>query len=83
MTFRVIPVPGFGAEDVVVVPAGRYEGAVYTGTEDGAIHRIAHDGHRVDTVAHTADVRVNVKNPLTGDVQMYIVVLKCLALKDE
>ena len=53
MTFRVIPVPGFGAEDVVVVPAGRYEGAVYTGTEDGAIHRIAHDGHRVDTVAHT------------------------------
>ncbi len=53
MTLRVIPVPGFGAEDVAVVPAGSHEGMVFTGTEDGAIHRIAHDGHRVDTVAHT------------------------------
>ena len=53
MTFRVIPVPGFGAEDVAVALAGPDEGMVFTGTEDGAIHRIAHDGRRVDTVAHT------------------------------
>lgn len=43
------PVPGPGAEDVVVGP----DGAVYTGTEDGSIFRVAHDGNRVDRVAHT------------------------------
>lgn len=43
------PVPGPGAEDVVVGP----DGAVYTGTADGSIFRVAHDGNRVDRVAHT------------------------------
>ena len=48
MDFRVIAVPGHGAEDVVVAA----DGAVFTGTEDGVIHRIAPDG-RVDAVANT------------------------------
>jgi sugar lactone lactonase YvrE len=47
---QVIPVPGHGAEDVVVSPDGD---VVYTGTEDGAIHRVSVDGRRVDTVART------------------------------
>jgi len=51
--FRVIPVPGAGAEDVVVALAGPDEGAVFTGTGDGTIHRISHDGRTVDQVAHT------------------------------
>jgi sugar lactone lactonase YvrE len=53
MTFRVIPVLGGGAEDVVVALSGRDEGAVFTGTEDGAIRRISHDGRRVEQVAQT------------------------------
>jgi sugar lactone lactonase YvrE len=52
-SLRVIQVPGYGAEDVVVAGAGPDEGAVFTGTEDGAIVRISHDGRRVDTVADT------------------------------
>ena len=47
--FRVIEVPGRGAEDVVVAA----DGAVFTGTEDGVIHRISADGGRVAAVAHT------------------------------
>src|SRR5690349_19181619 len=47
MDFRVIKVPGHGAEDVVVAP----DGTVWTGTEDGRIHRIS--GDRVETVADT------------------------------
>ena len=53
MTFTVVPVPGTGPEDVVVGIAGRDEGAVYTGTEDGSILRVRHDGQRIDRVAHT------------------------------
>ncbi|HEU5037326.1 MAG TPA: SMP-30/gluconolactonase/LRE family protein [Nocardioides sp.] len=49
----VVPVPGPGAEDVVVGGPGPDEGAVFTGTEDGSIFRVAHDGRRVDRVAHT------------------------------
>ena len=45
----VHPVPGHGAEDVVVGP----DGAVYTGTEDGSIYRVTQDGRRIDRVAHT------------------------------
>jgi sugar lactone lactonase YvrE len=45
---RVIAVPGRGAEDVVV--AG--DDSVFTGTEDGVIHRVAPDG-RVKAVANT------------------------------
>lgn len=44
MRFQVIPVTGFGTEDVVVATAGPDEGAVFTGTEDGTIHRIMPDG---------------------------------------
>jgi sugar lactone lactonase YvrE len=50
---QVIAVPAAGAEDVVVATSGRDEGAVFTGTEDGAIWRIAHDGQRIEKVADT------------------------------
>lgn len=53
MAFQVIPVPADGAEDVVVATHGPHEGAVFTGTEDGSILRVSHDGRRVDRVAHT------------------------------
>lgn len=46
---RVVPVPGRGAEDVVVDDSGM----VWTGTEDGSIFRVRPDGNRVDRVAHT------------------------------
>ncbi|HXH80830.1 SMP-30/gluconolactonase/LRE family protein [Nocardioides sp.] len=49
MTFTVHPVPGHGAEDVVVAP----DGSVFTGTDDGAIVRLSPDGRRIDRVAHT------------------------------
>ncbi|WP_418059312.1 SMP-30/gluconolactonase/LRE family protein [Pimelobacter simplex] len=51
--FTVIPVPGPGAEDVVVATTGPDAGCVFTGTEDGAIFRISPDGATVDRVAHT------------------------------
>ena len=54
MAFDVIAVHGPGAEDVVVGLAGPDEGAVFTGTADGRIHRVSHDGARVETVADTA-----------------------------
>lgn len=53
MSITVIPVPGPGAEDVVVATSGPDEGAVFTGTEDGMIFRIRHDGKRIDRVADT------------------------------
>lgn len=53
MTFEVHQVPAMGAEDVVVGLGGRHEGAVFTGTEDGSIYRVSHDGARTDRVAHT------------------------------
>lgn len=53
MSIQVLPVPGPGAEDVVVGGAGPDEGAVFTGTADGAIWRVAHDGTRIDLVANT------------------------------
>ncbi|MGB0100145.1 MAG: SMP-30/gluconolactonase/LRE family protein [Nocardioides sp.] len=49
----VIPVPGPGAEDVVVGGPGPDEGAVFTGTEDGSVFRVSHDGNRIDRIAHT------------------------------
>lgn len=51
--FTVIPVPGPGAEDVVIATSGPHEGKAYTGTEDGAIFRIDPDGSRVDRIADT------------------------------
>ena len=53
LSLRVIPVPAYGAEDVVVASDGPDEGAVFTGTEDGRIFRISPDGGRVEPVAHT------------------------------
>jgi sugar lactone lactonase YvrE len=49
----VIPVPGPGAEDVVVAAHGPDRGTVFTGTEDGAIWRVSPDGAKVDRVANT------------------------------
>ena len=51
--FEVVPVPAEGAEDVVVGTSGRDEGAVFTGTADGSLWRVSHDGRRVDLVANT------------------------------
>lgn len=45
----VIPVPGRGAEDVVVDA----EGGVYTGTDDGSVFRVSPDGRRIDRVGDT------------------------------
>ncbi|HYY11231.1 MAG TPA: SMP-30/gluconolactonase/LRE family protein [Kineosporiaceae bacterium] len=53
VALEVYEVPGAGAEDVLVVTGGPFEGAVYTGTDDGAIHRVSADGRTVDTVAST------------------------------
>jgi len=50
MSFTVHPVPGAGAEDVVVAP----DGSVFTGTEDGAILRLSPAGRRVDRIAWTS-----------------------------
>jgi len=52
-TLQVFGVPGAGAEDVVVVDHGPDEGAVFTGTEDGSIFRVSHDGDHIDRVART------------------------------
>ena len=51
MSFQVIPVPAFGAEDVVVGTHGPDEGAVFTGTEDGSILRVSPRRAPVDRVA--------------------------------
>ena len=50
---EIHPLPGHGAEDVVVLTDGPHEGSVLSGTEDGAIFRLSHDGRRIDRVAHT------------------------------
>ncbi|MBM7515201.1 SMP-30/gluconolactonase/LRE family protein [Nocardioides nitrophenolicus] len=52
-SLTVLPVPGHGAEDVVVATSGPDRGCVFTGTEDGAVFRVGPDGARVDRVAHT------------------------------
>ena len=66
MRFDVIPVPGAGAEDVVVGTAGRDEGAVFTGTADGSIFRISHDGRKLDRVAHTGGRPLGIEIDLDG-----------------
>lgn len=47
------PVSGMGAEDVVVMEAGRHTGWVVTGTEDGSILRMRPDGDRIERVCRT------------------------------
>lgn len=46
---HVIPVPGHGAEDVVVGDGGW----VYTGTDDGSVFKLQPDGNRIERVGHT------------------------------
>jgi len=45
----VHPVPGHGAEDVVVDDEGR----VYTGTDDGTVHRLSPDGRVIERLGAT------------------------------
>ena len=66
MTFQVVPVPSFGAEDVVVGTRGRDEGAVFTGTEDGSIYRVSHDGRRIDRVTQTRGRPLGIEIDLDG-----------------
>ncbi len=49
----VHPVPGFGAEDVVVAAEGRHAGWAYTGVDDGSILLVSPDGRRIERVART------------------------------
>ena len=65
-TLTVIPVPAHGAEDVVVGTHGPDEGAVFTGTADGAIWRIGHDGAKVEQVAHTGGRPLGIEIDLDG-----------------
>lgn len=48
-SLKVIPVPGAGAEDVVVDE----HGSVWTGTEDGSVFRITPDGDAVERIGTT------------------------------
>lgn len=65
-SFQVIPVHAAGAEDVVVGAHGVDEGAVFTGTEDGSIFRISHDGATVERVAHTGGRPLGIEIDLDG-----------------
>lgn len=49
----VIPVPGYGTEDVVLATDGPDAGCVFTGTVDGEIWRVSPDGAKIDRVADT------------------------------
>jgi len=55
-----------GAEDVVVGTEGADEGAVFTGTDDGAIWRVSHDGRKVDRVADTGGRPLGLEIDLDG-----------------
>jgi hypothetical protein len=63
---QVVPVPGPGAEDVVVAASGPDEGSVFTGTEDGAIWRVSPDGAKVDRVAETGGRPLGLEIDLDG-----------------
>jgi sugar lactone lactonase YvrE len=52
-SISVFRVPGAGAEDVVVATHGPDEGSAYTGTDDGTIWRVRHDGGAIDRVGQT------------------------------
>ncbi|MEO7070838.1 MAG: SMP-30/gluconolactonase/LRE family protein, partial [Nostocoides sp.] len=45
----VVPVPGPGAEDVLIGP----DGVAYTGCADGAIHAVEDGGRRITRIANT------------------------------
>jgi len=63
---EVIAVPGPGAEDVVVGGPGPDEGAVFTGTEDGSIFRLSHDGEHLERIAHTEGRPLGIEIDLDG-----------------
>lgn len=65
-SLKVIPVPGEGAEDVVVGTQGADEGAVFTGTGDGVIWRVSHDGEQVDRVAVTGGRPLGIELDVDG-----------------
>lgn len=65
-TLAVHPVPGPGAEDVVVGVFGADEGAVFTGTSDGAVWRLSHDGSDVRRVAQTQGRPLGIEIDLDG-----------------
>jgi sugar lactone lactonase YvrE/8-oxo-dGTP pyrophosphatase MutT (NUDIX family) len=54
----VLPVPGYGAEDVLVGP----DDSVYTGTDDGSVFRVRPDGDRIDRVGHTGGRPLGLEN---------------------
>jgi sugar lactone lactonase YvrE len=62
----VVPVPGPGAEDVVVATHGPDEGSVFTGTEDGAIWRVSRDGATIERVADTGGRPLGIELDLDG-----------------
>jgi sugar lactone lactonase YvrE len=62
----VVPVPGPGAEDVVVAVDGPDEGAVFTGTDGGAIWRVSPDGGKVDRVADTGGRPLGIELDVDG-----------------
>ena len=45
---------------------GPDEGAVFTGTADGSIFRVSHDGRRIDRVAHTGGRPLGIEIDLDG-----------------
>ena len=47
MVPQVVDVGAYGCEDVLVAPSGPPEGWVFTGTADGGLHRVSHDGREV------------------------------------
>jgi sugar lactone lactonase YvrE len=65
-SITVVPVPGSGAEDVVVATHGPDEGSVFTGTEDGGIWRVRPDGARIDRVADTRGRPLGIEIDLDG-----------------
>ncbi|MBD8869602.1 SMP-30/gluconolactonase/LRE family protein [Nocardioides donggukensis] len=53
MSLTVFPVPGDGAEDVLVAELGEYAGFAYTGTDDGSLLRVSPDGRQIQRIGHT------------------------------
>ena len=53
MVLQVVDVGAYGCEDVLVAPSGPFEGWVFTGTADGGLHRVSHDGREVVHVGST------------------------------
>jgi sugar lactone lactonase YvrE len=62
----VVPVPGPGAEDVVVATHGPAAGSVFTGTGDGAIWRVSKDGRQVGRVAETGGRPLGIEVDVDG-----------------